>query len=137
MIIYPSSSTSIHVAVGVIFKTSGEILIALRPDDRPLGGYWEFPGGKVEAGEETLDALKRELYEELGIHVEQASPLLKQQHRYTKHEVLLDVWQVERFSGEAKGREGQRIKWVQASDLRDYKFPDANSVILETIRKRG
>lgn len=124
----------VHVAVGVIVNENAEILIALRPDDRPLGGYWEFPGGKVEAGEDVQQALQRELHEELGIQVIEASPFLQQQHRYTLHEVLLDVWRVHRFEGEARGCEGQRIAWVKRHDLQHYQFPEANTVIVEQLQ---
>ena len=126
----------VHVAVGVIYNSSGDILIALRPDDRPLGGYWEFPGGKVEPGEEVLQALQRELKEELDITVTQATPLLQQQHRYTKNEVLLDVWQVSQFIGTPHGREGQRVTWVEPQALVDYQFPEANQAIITRILQR-
>ena len=123
----------VHVAVGVIYNKNNEILIALRPQDRPLGGFWEFPGGKVETGEDVAAALKRELQEEIGIVVQQATPFMQTQHRYTKNEVLLDVWQVKQFTGEARGSEGQEIAWVKPQQLLDYHFPAANQVIIRKL----
>lgn len=126
----------VHVAVGLICNANDEVLIALRPDDRPLGGYWEFPGGKVEQGEDVIQALKRELHEELGIHVHTVEPFLKTQHRYTKNEVLLDVLRVLEFTGEPSGHEGQEIAWVKIENLSHYKFPEANLKIIQQISSR-
>jgi 8-oxo-dGTP diphosphatase len=121
----------LHVAVGVVRNASGEILISLRPDHVHQGGLWEFPGGKVEPGEDVLIALGRELNEELGIEVRRAQPLLEVTHDYGDKAVRLDVWLVEDFAGEASGREGQPLRWCEPSVLRQYPFPEANLPILE------
>ena len=121
-----NSPSPIHVAAAVIHDERGRILIALRPEHLHQGGLWEFPGGKVEAGEDSRRALARELKEELGIHVDKAHPLILIPYRYPDREVLLDVWCVDRFSGEAHGREGQEIAWVLPGDLSQYRFPPAN-----------
>jgi 8-oxo-dGTP diphosphatase len=123
-------SQVLHVAVGVIENPKGEILIAKRPDHIHQGGLWEFPGGKVESGESVVQALGRELEEELAIKVNAAEPLIKIQHQYPGQEVLLDVWRVRSYSGQARGREGQQIKWVFGDELTGFDFPAANKPII-------
>ena len=123
----------VHVAVGVIRDARGRILISLRHPDSHQGGLWEFPGGKVESGETLPQAMQRELHEELGIDVEGLEPLLEVSHDYGDKRVFLDIWLVNGFSGEARGREGQLIKWVSPEDLGDYEFPAANRPIIEKL----
>ncbi len=120
----------VHVAAGVIRNPEGKILIAKRPDHAHQGGLWEFPGGKLEAGESVETALVRELQEELGIHSQELSPLIQIRHDYPDKSVLLDVWNVSAFDGEAHGKEGQPIRWVNASELSNYAFPAANVPIV-------
>ena len=124
----------VHVAAAVIRGTNGKILIARRADTQHQGGLWEFPGGKVEAGESVEAALGRELKEELGIVVEAARPLIKVQHDYPDKHVLLDVWEVSAFSGEPHGAEGQPLAWVSPRELADYAFPEANQPIVAAAR---
>ena len=121
---------TVHVAAAVVVNSHDEILIARRAVDAHQGGLWEFPGGKVEEGESVEQALARELLEETGICVEQARPLIRVHHDYADKSVLLDVWRVETFSGEAHGREGQPVKWLKPEQLTDYTFPDANLPII-------
>ncbi|MBD2859749.1 8-oxo-dGTP diphosphatase MutT [Spongiibacter sp. KMU-158] len=125
----------IHVAVGVICNSEGEILIAKRADHLHQGGLWEFPGGKVEAEESVVDALVRELEEELGITAvrEACNPLMEITHDYGDKQVMLDVWWVRDFCGEPEGREGQPLNWVEAAQLNDFAFPEANIAIIEKI----
>lgn len=120
----------IHVAAAVIRNRDGQILIAKRSVEQHQGGLWEFPGGKVEPGEPVSLALSRELEEELGIRVTQSSPLIKVPHHYEDKSVLLDVYEVTQFEGEAWGREGQPVEWVNPCDLDRYQFPAANKPIL-------
>jgi 8-oxo-dGTP diphosphatase len=120
----------VHVAAAVVVNSDSEVLISRRAVDAHQGGLWEFPGGKVEAGESVEQALARELLEETGIRVEHARPLIRVHHDYGDKSVLLDVWRVEAFSGEAHGREGQPVKWVRPEQLADYAFPEANLPII-------
>lgn len=120
----------IHVMAAVIRDPQGRILIAKRPDHTHLGGLWEFPGGKLEAGEQRFDGLRRELQEELGVTVTAARPLLDIRHDYPDKSVRLDVWLVTGFSGEAHGAEGQPVRWVAPAELNDYSFPAANTPIV-------
>lgn len=124
----------VHVAAAVILAEDGRILIAKRPDDKHQGGLWEFPGGKVEEGEEVRVALARELEEELGIRPTTARPLIQVRHDYPDKQVLLDVWEVSAFSGEPHGAEGQPLAWVTQRGLLDYEFPAANRPIVAAAR---
>lgn len=123
-----------HVAVAAIFNTANEILLALRPPTASQGGLWEFPGGKVEAGENVRHALARELQEELGISVVSARPLIRVRHHYPEKTVLLDVWRVDSFAGNPFGREGQSIEWVAPEDLLQRNYPAANWPIVNAVR---
>ena len=124
----------VHVAVGVIKNNLGQILIAKRPLDVHQGGLWEFPGGKVEAGETLAQALARELREELAIEVQSIEPLIQIQHDYSDTSVLLDVCVVNGFTGIAQGNEGQPIRWVDIAYLNNYDFPAANQPIITALQ---
>ena len=123
----------VHVAVGVILDRQQNILLTKRAADAHQGGLWEFPGGKVEYGEELAVALQRELLEELGIEIGRTSPLIAVQHDYADKAVLLDVHVVWDFAGEAVGLERQPLAWVCARDLPDYEFPAANEPIVAAV----
>ena len=125
----------VHVAVGVI-KKNNAIFICKRADEQHQGGLWEFPGGKVEAGESVFVALKRELIEEVGLTIHSSSQLMVIEHDYGDKCVKLDVHVVSNFSGEAHGAEGQPSEWVAISELGDYDFPEANADIIEKIISR-
>lgn len=124
----------VHVAAAVILAEDCRILIAKRPDDKHQGGLWEFPGGKVEEGEDVRVALARELEEELAIQPTAARPLIQVRHDYPDKQVLLDVWEVSAFSGEPHGAEGQPLAWVTQRELLDYEFPAANQPIVAAAR---
>lgn len=123
----------VHVAVGVLVNDNREVLIALRPAQAHQGGFWEFPGGKVEEGESVEQALNREFEEELGISVQACSPITQISHEYSDKSVMLDVRRVEKFSGIPKGREGQTIEWRALSNLRAADFPKANERIIDAL----
>lgn len=124
----------LHVVAAVVVDHAGRILITRRHDHLHQGGLWEFPGGKVEAGESVPAALSRELAEELGIAVRAARPLIRVPHAYPDRRVLLDVWRVDRFDGEARGMEGQPLQWVPPAELDHYAFPAANHPIVTAAR---
>lgn len=124
----------LHIAVGVVLNSRGEVLLARRSYDVHQGGLWEFPGGKVEPGETILDALRRELWEELQLQVEAARPLIRIHHRYPDRAVLLDVWRVTAWHGEASGREGQPIAWAAVDVLREFDFPAGNRTIITAVQ---
>ena len=104
----------IEVVAAVIRDPQGRILITRRPLHVHQGGLWEFPGGKREPSETAWQTLSRELKEEVDIDVLDASPLIKIDHDYGDKHVVLDVWNVSAFQGEAWGREGQECRWLDA-----------------------
>ncbi len=124
----------LHVAVAVISDAGGRILVARRPDHVHQGGLWEFPGGKVEVGETVQQALRREILEELGLDVRGVRPLIRVCHDYPGRAVLLDVWRVTQYEGLARGREGQRLRWVTPADLGGLAFPAANLPIVRAVQ---
>ncbi|AIR89626.1 Nudix family hydrolase [Pseudomonas cremoricolorata] len=124
----------VHVAAAVIRRADGHILIARRADTQHQGGLWEFPGGKVEAGEGVEAALARELREELGIEVQRSRALISVSHDYPDKQVLLEVREVRDFTGEPHGAEGQPLAWVAPRDLPHYAFPEANQAIVAAAR---
>ncbi|MCV6622549.1 MAG: 8-oxo-dGTP diphosphatase MutT [Cellvibrionaceae bacterium] len=129
---------TVHVMVGVIWGKADKaksILLAKRPDHLHQGGLWEFPGGKLEQGEEPCDALSRELKEELDIELLAASPLMDVSHDYGDKAVLLDIWQVNDFTGKEQGLEGQELRWVPLAELDQYAFPAANVAIVERLQQ--
>jgi 8-oxo-dGTP diphosphatase len=123
----------LHVVAAAIVNAQGRVLIAQRPDHVHQGGRWEFPGGKVEAGESADQALRRELFEELGIRVQSHEPLIQVRYRYPDKAVLLDVSRVTRFSGDCRSCEGQPLAWVVPKELRRFRFPDANLPIVNAL----
>ncbi|RUO62492.1 8-oxo-dGTP diphosphatase MutT [Pseudidiomarina insulisalsae] len=130
-----ASSDPVHVAVGVIENADGDIFISKRHKDLHQGEKWEFPGGKVEAGETVYDALVRELGEECNIEVKAASPLTVIHHDYNDKRVMLDVWRVTAFSGDVRQCEGQEWLWVPVYALQAYQFPEANQAIIDLLEK--
>ena len=123
----------VHVAVGVLTGADGRVLIARRAQDAHQGGLWEFPGGKVEAGESVQQALAREFAEELGVQVHATHPLLLQPFDYGDKAVLLDVHRITEWDGEPRGMEGQPLAWVAPEALEEYAFPAANRPILKNL----
>ncbi len=134
----------IHVVAAVIVSADQQqIFISRRADHLHQGGFWEFPGGKVEADESPESALARELFEELDIRIETAQPYMQVAHDYPDKQVFLDIWQVDSFTGTARGKEGQECRWVSLQELlieqpeRLFHFPAANQPILERLAMVG
>ncbi len=127
---------AVHVVAAVLMRDD-RVLVAKRPSGSHQGNKWEFPGGKVKAGETRRDALVRELGEELGITVQSAHPLIQVRHSYPDKRVHLDVWRVTAFEGQPHGREGQDVAWVECSRLPDLEFPAANQPVIRAARLPG
>jgi 8-oxo-dGTP diphosphatase len=123
----------LDVVAAVILKPDGQFLLAERPVGKVYAGYWEFPGGKVEAGETRHAALVRELHEELGIDVEQASPWLTRIYTYPHATVRLNFFRVTRWHGEAHGKENQRIAWQMPAAVTVAPLLPANGPILRSL----
>ena len=124
----------LHVLAGILRDASGRVLLAQRPAGKHLAGTWEFPGGKREAGESSLQALARELLEELGIEIHDAQPLAAITHAYPALHVRLDAWQVTRWTGEPQGLDGQSLAWVPVAELDDWPMPPADRPIVAALR---
>lgn len=105
------SPKPIDVAVGILMKPNGDVLLGQRPDGKPYAGYWEFPGGKVEPGESVLDALKREFAEEIGVILLSAEPWCGVEHVYPHAHVRLHFYISREWQGEPVGLEGQQLAW--------------------------
>ncbi len=129
-----SIASPLHVVVGVLVDDSNNVLVSRRHDHLHQGGLLEFPGGKLEEGEDRFTGLQREFTEELGILVETAFPLKKIIHHYQDKSVLLDVWKITAYSGQPRGLEGQPVYWSALADLDPAKFPAANAPIVDTLQ---
>jgi 8-oxo-dGTP diphosphatase len=129
-----SVQRAVDVVVGLIGDAAGRWLVNCRPAGTPLAGSWEFPGGKRQAGEAALAALKRELDEELGIEVLEAEPVLALVHDYPDKRVRLDVWHVRRYRGQVTAREGQPLRWVTVGECRELELLEADWPIVERLR---
>jgi 8-oxo-dGTP diphosphatase len=116
------------VAAVALVDADGRVLIAKRPDGKPMAGLWEFPGGKVETGERPELALIRELKEELDIDVTEAclAPLTFASHAYEKFHLLMPLYVCRRWKGTVTSLEGQELKWVRPNRLRDHPMPPAD-----------
>jgi mutator protein MutT len=130
----PIGPPAIHVAAGVLVDRSGRVLIAQRPPGKHLAGAWEFPGGKLEAGEESVQGLKRELREEIGIEIDRPRPLLRLRHTYSYGDVLLDVWVIRRFRGEPRSLDGQALRWCSRRELETADLLPADRPIVGALR---
>lgn len=128
------STRIVHVAVGVIRDASGAVLLQQRAANSHQGGLWEFPGGKLDAGEGVVEALARELYEELAITVQSADPLIRVHHSYPDRRVLLDVWDVSGYGGRPVACEGQPLQWVEPAHLPSFQMPAADRPIVNALR---
>lgn len=128
-----TADAAVQVVAAVICRPDGSFLLAQRPRGKVYEGYWEFPGGKVEPGETGLQALARELREELGIEVRQAFPWIVRRHVYEHATVELSFFRVTRFEGEPHGRENQAIVWQRIRELRVGPMLPANGPILAAL----
>jgi 8-oxo-dGTP diphosphatase len=120
------------VAAVALVDADGRVLIAQRPAGKSMAGLWEFPGGKFEPDEAPEDCLIRELREELGIDVKVdcLAPLTFASFSYPTFHLLMPVWICRRWSGSPMGREGQALKWVRPTQLRDYPMPPADEPLV-------
>jgi 8-oxo-dGTP diphosphatase len=120
------------VAACALIDTDGRVLLAERPAGKMMAGLWEFPGGKVEAGERPEDTLIRELKEELGIVVREEclAPLTFASHSYPDFHLLMPLYVCRRWEGIVTAKEGQQLAWVRPNRLREYKMPPADEPLI-------
>lgn len=125
------------VAAVALIDRDGRVLLAQRPEGKSMAGLWEFPGGKIEAGETPEQALVRELHEELGIETWDSclAPLSFASHSYPDFHLLMPVFACRKWNGVARGREGQTLKWVKVSDFAKYEMPPADIPLIPVLRE--
>jgi 8-oxo-dGTP diphosphatase len=123
------------VAACALIDADGRVLIAQRPQGKSMAGLWEFPGGKVESGERPEQCLIRELKEELGIVVKEdcLAPLTFASHLYPDFHLLMPLYVCRRWEGFVEAQEGQRLKWVRPTELRDYPMPPADEPLISHL----
>ena len=126
-------SDIVEVAAAVITRPDGSFLLARRPEGKPYAGYWEFPGGKVKPDEPLLHALRRELLEELGIHIQHAYPWITRTFTYPHATVRLHFYRVVEWHGEPRPRENQALSWQFASDVAVEPMLPANAPVLRAL----
>ncbi|MDH3900409.1 MAG: 8-oxo-dGTP diphosphatase MutT [Gammaproteobacteria bacterium] len=123
------------VAAGILCDSAGRVLIAERLGDGPFHGMWEFPGGKISAGETALQALSRELAEELGIKVTMCSSFLNLRHEYDDRTVTIEFFIVSEWSNDPVGREGQALRWVPRDMLNASQLLPADVAVVEALQQ--
>ena len=129
------SAKLVLVAACALIDPDGRILLAQRPGGKPMAGLWEFPGGKVEAGERPEDTLIRELHEELGITVREPclAPLTFASHSYERFHLLMPLYACRRWDGFVAAREGQALRWVRPNRLAGYPMPPADAPLIPAL----
>jgi len=124
------------VSAVALIDVDGRVLLAQRPEGKSMAGLWEFPGGKVEAGETPEAALVRELQEELGIDTWSSclAPLTFASHSYDDFHLLMPLFACRKWQGTPIGKEGQTLKWLRVNQLRDYPMPPADLPLIPMLR---
>ena len=124
------------VAAAALFDGDGRVLLAERPAGKSMAGLWEFPGGKVAAGESPEAALVRELHEELGLVVREAdlAPLTFASHAYADFHLLMPLYVCRTWQGEPRPREGQRLRWIYPDAIVAAELPPADVPLLAPLR---
>lgn len=126
----------VYVSAVALIDVDGRVLLAQRPEGKPMAGLWEFPGGKIEAGETPEAALIRELHEELGIDTWKSclAPLTFASHSYEDFHLVMPLFACRKWEGMVTPREGQQLKWVRPKDLRSYPMPAADLPLIPVLR---
>lgn len=132
----PAPKRVLLVAACALLDADNRVLLARRPEGKSMAGLWEFPGGKIEAGETPEQSLVRELHEELGIETEEPclAPLTFASHAYDEFHLLMPLYVCRKYQGIPMSREGQQLKWVRAAALRDYPMPPADIPLIPVIQ---
>jgi 8-oxo-dGTP diphosphatase len=123
----------LRVAAGVLVDAAGRVLIARRSADKHAGGAWEFPGGKLQAGESPRQALDRELFEELGVQIMSAAPLIEYTHSYPDRDITLCVYRVLEWQNEPRGLESQPLQWLEPGRLMEHGLLPADRPIVDAL----
>lgn len=123
------------IGVAVIYNEEGQILIDRRPAEGLLGGFWEFPGGKIEEKETVEECIKREILEELALEIEVKEHIITVEHDYSKFKVSLIVHRCCYLGGEPQTLECDEIRWVKIEELPLFNFPEANTKIIAALNR--
>ena len=126
----------VFVVACALIDVDGRVLLAQRPEGKAMAGLWEFPGGKIDAGETPEAALIRELREELGVDTSESclAPLTFASHAYADFHLLMPLYVCRVWSGTPRSREGQRLAWATAAQLSDYPMPEADKPLIPILR---
>lgn len=124
------------ISAAALIDVDGRVLLAKRPDDKDMAGLWEFPGGKIEAGETPEQALIRELKEELSIDTRSSclAPLCFASHEYDEFHLIMLLYVCRRWWGSPAPVEGGELQWVRAPRLRDFEMPEANAPLIASLQ---
>ncbi len=130
------SANLVIVVACALTDEDGRVLIAKRPEGRAMAGLWEFPGGKIEAGELPETALIRELREELGINISESclAPLTFASHGYQDFHLLMPLYVCRKWEGEIVAQENQELAWVRPNRLSTYPMPPADEPLIAIVR---
>ncbi len=124
-----------RVAAGILRDQSGRVLIAERTGDHLFAGLWEFPGGKLKEGEESLSALSRELGEELGIEIVDQSLFMSLEHDYPDRSVCIDFYLIEHWLNTPESRDGQELKWIRPDELTEELLLPADGPVIKALQR--
>jgi 8-oxo-dGTP diphosphatase len=122
-----------RICIGVVVNQQQQVLVGERKQGTHLQGYWEFPGGKVEPHESFKMALRRELFEEIGIQARSMSKLIELQHHYEDRQLHFQLFKITDYSGQVRSVEAQALRWVSSSQLKTLNFPTANAAMIDTL----
>ena len=125
---------AVQVVAGILSDAAGRVLLARRPHGAHLAGTWEFPGGKIEAGESAEDALRRELREELGVEIGAIEPLISVPWRYPRKSIVLHAFRVLDYRGEAHAHEHAALRWLEPTAAHDLEMPPPDRPIVNALR---
>jgi 8-oxo-dGTP diphosphatase len=131
------SARNIHVAAGILIDADGRLLITDRSQATSMRECWEFPGGKLADGESAVDALRRELGEELGIAITSCDHFHSLEHAYPDSHVAIDFFLVRKWQGTPSGVEGQVLQWLRASEISPDLLLPADAPLLELLQELG
>jgi 8-oxo-dGTP diphosphatase len=131
----PVDKIHLEVAAGILADPNGRLLITERTGGGPFQGMWEFPGGKIAAGESAESALVRELREEIGIEVRECTPFMRLEHEYSDRVVRLQFFRVGRWLGEPVGLEAQELRWVLPGEIDVSAMLPADAPVIAALQR--
>ncbi len=125
-----------YVVAGILLDGHGRVLVTERIGDHSFAGLWEFPGGKIEDGEDSLSALGRELGEELGVEIVEQSLFMSLDYDYADRSVSIDFYLIKHWRNTPVGRDGQALMWILPEELAEDLLLPADAPVIEALRRR-